>query len=335
MYSVEEIAKLIDGKIIGDKNFKVEGLAPFYESKENKITFALDEKFLKNLNKTLSKAIIIPEGIITEFDNNKIYILVDKSPKEKLMKILKFFKKEQKEIEKNIEEDLNIYVNVKISPNCYIGHNVKIGENSIIYPNVTILEGVTIGKNSIIYPNVTIREFCKIGDNVIIQPGAVIGSDGFGYIPLNGMHQKLEQIGSVIIEDNVEIGSNTTIDRGAIGDTIIKKGTKIDNLVHIAHNDKIGENCLIIAQVGISGSVEVGDNTILAGQTGVAGHLKIGSNVVIAAKSGVTNNVPDNSRMAGFPLRAHKDDLRVKVAMGKVPSLIKQIKKLEKKLEEK
>lgn len=335
MYLIEEIAKLIDGKIIGDKNFAVEGLAPFYESKENKITFALDEKFLKNLDKTLSKAIIIPDGVITKFDNNKTYILVDKNPREKLIKILKFFKKKQQKIEKNIEEDSILNENVKISPNCYIGHNVKIGENSIIYPNVTILEGVNIGKNCIIYPNVTIREFCEIGDNVIIQPGAVIGSDGFGYIAGEGIHHKLEQIGTVVIEDNVEIGANTTIDRGAIGNTIIKKGTKIDNLVHIAHNDKIGENCLIIAQVGISGSVEIGDNTILAGQTGVAGHLKIGKNVIIAAKSGVTNNVPDNSNMAGFPLRAHKEDLRVKVAMGKVPALIKQIKRMEQKLEEK
>ena len=149
----------------------------------------------------------------------------------------------------------------------------------------------------------------------------------------DGNNVKIEQIGNVIIEDEVEIGANSCVDRGTIGDTIIKKGTKIDNLVHIAHNDIIGKNCFIVAQTGISGSVEVGDNTTIAGQVGVAGHLKIGSNVVIAAKSGVTNDVPDGSKMSGYPLREHMEDLRVKMSMGKVPELNKIVKKLEKEIE--
>ena len=177
------------------------------------------------------------------------------------------------------------------------------------------------------------REFTKIGKGSIIQPGAVIGSDGFGFVKVNGNNIKIEQIGNVIIEEEVEIGANTCIDRGTIGDTIIKKGTKIDNLVHIAHNDIIGENCFIVAQTGISGSVEVGDNTTLAGQVGVAGHLKIGNNVIIAARSGVTNDVPDGSKMSGYPLREHMEDLRIKMSMGKVPELVKKFKKLEKELE--
>ena len=170
----------------------------------------------------------------------------------------------------------------------------------------------------------------KIGKKCIFQPGAVIGSDGFGYIKVKDNNVKIEQIGHVILEDEVEIGANTCVDRGAIGDTIIKRGTKIDNLVHIAHNDIIGSNCFIIAQVGISGSVEVGDNTTLAGQVGVAGHLKIGNNVIIAAKSGVTNDVPDGKQMSGYPLRDHMDDLRIKMSMGKVPELVKRVRKLEK-----
>ena len=163
----------------------------------------------------------------------------------------------------------------------------------------------------------------------------MIGSDGFGFVKVNGNNTKIDQIGSVVIEDNVEIGANTTIDRGAIGDTIIKKYTKIDNLVQIAHNDIIGENCLIVSQVGIAGSVEVGNNTTLAGQVGVAGHLKIGSNVVIAAKSGVAGNVEDNQILSGYPLMDHREDLKVKISMKKVPELIKKVRDLEKKLQEK
>ena len=143
---------------------------------------------------------------------------------------------------------------------------------------------------------------------------------------------KIEQIGNVIIGEEVEIGANTCIDRGTIGDTVIKKGTKIDNLVHIAHNDIIGEDCFIVAQTGISGSVEIGDNTTLAGQVGVAGHLKIGNNVIIAARSGVTNDVPDGKQMSGYPLREHMEDLRIKMSMGKVPELIKKVRKIEKEM---
>ena len=235
-------------------------------------------------------------------------------------------------IEKAIEDSAQIDETVNIAKSVYIGHNVKIGKNVVIYPNVTICEGTQIGDNTIIYPNVTIREFSRIGKNCILQPGAVIASDGFGFIKVNGHNVKIEQIGNVIIEDEVEIGANTCVDRGTIGDTIIKKGTKIDNLVHIAHNDIIGEDCFIVAQTGISGSVEVGNNTTLAGQVGVAGHLKIGNNVVIAARSGVTNDVTDGKKMSGFPLRNHMEDLRVKMAMGKVPELLKIVKKLEKEL---
>ena len=178
------------------------------------------------------------------------------------------------------------------------------------------------------------KGFCVIGKKCVIQPGAVIGSDGFGFIKINGNNTKIEQIGHVVLEDEVEIGANTTVDRGTIGNTVIKKFTKIDNLVQIAHNDIIGENCLLISQVGIAGSVEVGDNTTLAGQVGVAGHLKIGSNVVIAAKSGVSGNVADNQMLSGYPLMDHKEDLKVRVSWKKLPELLKRVRAIEKKLEE-
>ncbi|MBF1208012.1 MAG: UDP-3-O-(3-hydroxymyristoyl)glucosamine N-acyltransferase, partial [Fusobacterium periodonticum] len=213
----------------------------------------------------------------------------------------------------------------------YIGHDVVIGNNVKIFPNVTIGEGVKIGEGTVIYSNVTIREFVEIGKNCVIQPGAVIGSDGFGFVKVNGNNTKIDQIGTVIVEDEVEIGANTTIDRGAIGDTIIKKYTKIDNLVQIAHNDIIGENCLIISQVGIAGSTIVGNNVTLAGQVGVAGHLEIGDNTMIGAQSGVPGNVEANKILSGHPLVDHREDMKIRVAMKKLPELLKRVKALEEK----
>lgn len=328
MYKVSEIAGLIGGTVEGENIEYIRQLSPFYEAGEQDLTFASDEKYLKNIGETKAKVILVPD--IPGLPPGKIYIKTKKNPRECMAILLDFFKKRVQKPEKAREDSAKIDGSVSIPPNCYIGHGVEIGGDTIIYPNVVIMDGVKIGKNCVIYPNVTIREYCTIGDNVILQPGVVIGSDGFGYVTVGGKHNKLEQIGGVVLEDDVEIGANTCIDRGAIGDTIVKKGTKIDNLVHIAHNDIIGENCLIIAQVGISGSVKVGNNCILAGQTGVAGHLNIGDNVIIAAKSGVTNDVPSNSKMSGYPLMDHMDDLKAKVIITKLPQLAKRIDKLEK-----
>ena len=331
MYHINEISKLINGKIIGEDNLEFSKLSPFFEADPEDLTFAADESMLKNIAGTKAKAVIVP--VMEEYPDGKAYIVLEQNPRNVLPILLNFFKPKMQKPEKQIEDSAKISENVLIGINSYIGHNVEIGENTVIHPNVTIMEGVKIGKNSIIYSNAVIREFCVLGENVILQPGAVIGADGFGFIKdKNGDNVKIEQIGNVILEDNVEIGANSCVDRGAIGSTVVKRGTKIDNLVHIAHNDIIGENCFIIAQTGISGSVEVGNNTVLAGQVGVAGHLKIGNNVVVAAKSGITNDIQDNSKMSGYPLRPHMEDLRVKMSMGKVPELIKRVKKLEKLL---
>jgi UDP-3-O-[3-hydroxymyristoyl] glucosamine N-acyltransferase len=328
MYDIKEIAKVIDGTVVGESNVKIKKVSPFFDAKEDEITFAFEEKYLKSINETNAKVIIVPDMPLPEI--GKTYIKVGGNPREKLITMLGYLKPKTKEMELPIEKSAKIGGNVRLSPGVYIGHDVEIGEGTVIYPNVSIMEGVKIGRNCIIYQNVSVREFCEIGDNVILQPGAVVGSDGFGYININGKNIKLEQIGIVKIEDDVELGANTAVDRGAIGDTVIKKGTKIDNLVHIAHNDIIGENCIIIAQVGISGSVEVGNNTIIAGQAGVTGHLKIGNNCVIAARSVVTNDVEDNSKMSGFPLKDHMEDLKIKVAMTKLPETIKRVKEIEK-----
>ena len=331
MYHISEIATLINGKIVGDSSLSFSRLAPFAEASEDELTFAAEEHMLKDLAATRAKAIIVPA--MDDLPAGKTYIVLAHNPRQAMPALLEHFKPRLKPMQKQIEDSARIGENVTIGANAYIGHDVEIGDNVVIYPNATICQGVRIGRDSIIYSNAVVREFCWLGERVILQPGAVIGADGFGYTKdKQGNNIKIEQIGNAVLEDDVEIGANSCVDRGAIGSTVVGRGTKIDNLVHIGHNDVVGENCLFIAQVGVSGSVSVGDNTILAGQVGVAGHLKIGSNVVVAAKSGITNDIPDNAKMSGYPLRPHMEDLRIKMAMGKLPDLIKRVKELEKRL---
>ena len=329
-YKVIDIVTLLNAEYKGEVVEKISKLSPFFHSDEKSLTFAADEKFLKSLNETKAKVIIVPD-IDLPLVEGKGYIVVKDSPRVIMPKLLHFFKRPLKKIEKMVEDTARIGANSSIAPNVYIGHDVEIGNNVTIYPNVTICQGVKIGEGTVIYSNVSIREFVEIGKNCVIQPGAVIGSDGFGFVKVNGNNTKIDQIGSVIVEDEVEIGANTTIDRGAIGDTVIKKYTKIDNLVQIAHNDIIGENCLIISQVGIAGSVTIGNNVTLAGQVGVAGHIEIGENTVIGAKSGVPGNIPANQILSGHPLVDHKEDLKIRIAMKKLPELIKRVKALENK----
>lgn len=332
-YKISEIADLLESEIRGDKNLVVRALSPFFQAKEDELTFAADEKFLHKLNETKAKVIIVPD--IPLPDIGKTYIVTKMEPRKLMPKLLGHFKKTLKKIEKPIEDSAVIAETAEIAPHVYIGHDVKIGENVKIYPNVTICEGVTIGDDSIIYPNVTIREFCEIGKRVVIQPGAVIGADGFGFVKVNGNNQKIEQIGRVVLEDDVEIGANTTVDRGAIGDTVVKKFAKLDNLIQIGHNVIIGENFLMASQSGIAGSTEIGNNVTVGGQVGIGGHIKIGNNIMIAAQSGITGNLKDNQVLGGHPVVPLQENLKIQAGMKKLPELLKRVKKLEQEINNK
>lgn len=222
--------------------------------------------------------------------------------------------------------------NVAVQPFAVIEDDAEIGDGSIIYPHVYVGKRVKIGTDCIVYPSVTIREDCVLGNRVILQAGSVIGGDGFGYVTQNGKHSKVLQTGNVVLQDDVEIGNNTCIDRATVDSTIVGKGTKIDNLVHLGHNDILGENCLVVAHVGISGSVTVGNNVTFAGQVGTVGHITIGDNCVFGGKTGITNNIPANSFMAGFPAMPHKEWLRQEANLRKIGDLIKRVKDLEKEL---
>lgn len=328
-----EIAKLIGGEVVGDAQVKITGLTGIEKAGLGDLVFARDIRYLKEAEKTPVSAVIVPLEIN---ESSKSLIRVE-NPDYAFSKLLEMEAPRHK-VQRGIHPTAVIGENVKIGKDVSIGAHVVIGDGSeigdgtIIYPLVFIGERVKIGNNVLIYANASIREEAIIGNNVIIHNGAVIGSDGFGFVKEGSRYYKVPQIGRVIIEDDVEIGANVTVDRATIGETLIKRGTKIDNLVQIAHNVTIGEDCAIVAQVGVSGSVEVGNNVVLAGQVGVAGHLTIGENSVVAGKSGVTKDIPPNSYVSGFPAQPHKEELKIKASLQRLPVLVRIIQDLEEKV---
>lgn len=332
--TLKEISQVINGELIGDENLIISVVTNINDAEATAITFAV-EPHLEAAKNSKAGAIIV-ERNVTDFKQN--IIKVD-NPRAAFMKLLVLFAPTvtiKKEVHPTaiLGENVELGENVAIMPYVVIADNVKIGDNTVLYSHSFIGEKTVIGKDTVIYPNVTVREGSKIGNAVIIHSGAVIGSDGFGFVTQAGKHNKVPQVGNVIIEDNVEIGANVAIDRATTGSTIIKSGTKVDNLVHIAHNVVIGENGLVVAQTGIAGSTIVGSNVTFAGQCGCVGHIKIGDNTVFAARSAPINDVPANSFYAGFPAKPHKEWLRTKAGVNKVPDMLKKIKELEKRLAE-
>ncbi|MEW6679894.1 MAG: UDP-3-O-(3-hydroxymyristoyl)glucosamine N-acyltransferase [bacterium] len=321
---LKEIVKILKGKLIGE-DIEIQGVSSIEEAEKGEITFSLNGGKVKD---TKASAIILKE----KGEGISIPVILVDHPKLAFSKLLSIFSSIKHPC--GISKKASISENVKIGDNVAIGdfavieNGAKIEEGAIIYPNVYIGMNVTIGKGTIVYPRAVIMN-AKIGDSVIIHSGVVIGSDGFGYIKDNGKNVKIPHKGGVLIKDEVEIGANTTIDRGTIKDTIIGKGTKIDNLVHIAHNCIIGKNCIIVAQVGISGSVIIGDNVVIAGQAGISDHIKIGSQTTIAARSGVTKDIPCEKIVSGFPAKDHREEKRLHGLIQRLPKLIERVKRLE------
>jgi len=330
--TLREIADLIHGVLLGDGDIEITGVTNLEDATPMDIAFAVPPH-LEKAAQSVAAAVIIPSAV-TEFA--KPAIRVD-NPRVAFVTLLNAFTP-QIAVEPGVHvtavigKNVSIGDNVSIMAYVVIADGVQIGNNTIVYPHTYIGHNAIIGNDNLIYPNVTITAGGHIGHRVIIHSGAVIGSDGFGFITVGGRHQKVPQVGNVLIEDDVEIGANVTIDRATTGSTIVKCGTKIDNLVHLAHNVVIGEHCFLVAQTGIAGSTKVGNHATFAGQSGSVGHLTIGDNCVFAAKSGITNDVPAGSFYSGFPARPHKDWLRTKASANKMPDLIKKVRDLEKRL---
>ncbi|MGE5353872.1 MAG: UDP-3-O-(3-hydroxymyristoyl)glucosamine N-acyltransferase [Acidobacteriota bacterium] len=335
---LKDAADLVGGYIIGDENLIIENIAKIEEAKKNDLTFLYLPSYEKYFSTTQASAILVkPDFPKTRTDITYIEV---KNPNAAFLTIINHFFKPEFRLT-GIDDSAYIAPGVSVGNGTTIGKNVvisegcQIGSNVKIFHNTVLLENVTVGDNTTIFPNVTVREGCKIGSSVIIHSGTVIGSDGFGYSPdQQGVYHKIPQIGIVIIEDDVELGANVTIDRAALGATIIKKGTKLDNLVQIAHNVVVGENTVMSAQTGVSGSTKIGRNVILAGQVGVVGHIEIADNVIVGAKSGVSKGLSKPGTYWGSPAKELKAALRLEGHVRNLPDYAGKIKDLEKQIME-
>jgi UDP-3-O-[3-hydroxymyristoyl] glucosamine N-acyltransferase len=233
-----------------------------------------------------------------------------------------------------VESSATLGEGVTVYPGACIGKNVVVGSRTVIYPGVVLYDNVTIGEECIIHANSVIRESCRLGNRCIIQPGVVIGSDGFGYAPDGSGYYRIPQIGIVVLDDDVEIGANSCVDRAAVEVTRIGRGTKLDNLVQIAHNCEIGEDCMIVSQVGIAGSAKIGNHVTLAGQVGVVGHITVGDNVIVGGQSGVTGSLQPNAAYSGSPAIPHKEWLKLSMVLPHIPELRKAVSSMEKRITE-
>ncbi|MCK9430381.1 MAG: UDP-3-O-(3-hydroxymyristoyl)glucosamine N-acyltransferase [Candidatus Omnitrophica bacterium] len=334
--TLNEIAKLIDGKVVGNGDILITGVSGIKEAAEGDITFLANPKYGPLMDKTRAAAIITS----AEAQKTSKPVILTENPSLAFAKIISMFMPDDAGHPQGIDytvvmgKNVTLGKDVAIGAYVVIGDNVTIGDNAIIYAGCFIGHHTKIGNNSLIYPHVSIRERISIGSRVIIHSGTVIGSDGFGFATIKGSHHKIPQVGTVEIADDGEIGANVTIDRARFDKTVIGRGTKIDNLVQIAHNVVIGENSLIVAQVGISGSTILGNNVTLAGQAGLVGHITIGDNAIVTAQSGVAKSVPADTMVSGYPARPFMTTQRVNASLQNLPKLFELVKELKKKVEE-
>jgi len=332
----QEIASLVEGDLFISTGVEVSGINSLDQATPQQASFLGNEKYYNDFLATKAGVVFAPT-ILKEAPEGVALIHVA-NPSLAFAQLAEHLAESKKtafvvspdaiiapSVEYNVDE-------VAIMAGAIIGENVFIGDGSIIHPGAVICDNVTIGKNTLIYPNCVIREECQIGANVILGPGCVIGSDGYGFDTVEGVHRKVAQIGIVVIEDDVEVGANSTIDRARFGQTTIKRGTKIDNLVQIAHNVTIGEHNLIVAQVGIAGSVETEENVILGAQTGVAGHLKVGKNVILAAQSGITKDIKIPGVYQSTPAKPIMESRKSRARVNRLPKLLDRVKALEEKI---
>jgi UDP-3-O-[3-hydroxymyristoyl] glucosamine N-acyltransferase len=334
--TLKEIAALIDGEVVGDENVVISGVCGIKEARPGDITFLANPRYLPLLETTQASAVITSKDV----KSTAKPIVRTENPSLAFAKVVSLVELQDVKHPKGIHPTAIIGKGATLGKDVAVGaytvieDSVSIGDGTIIYASCYIGYRTKVGKNTLIYPHVSIRESVVIGERVIIHSGTVIGADGFGFAMLDGIHHKIPQIGTVVIEDDVEIGANVTIDRARFDKTVIGRGTKIDNLVQIAHNVVIGENSIIVAQAGISGSTVIGKGVTLAGQAGLVGHITVGDGAVVAAQAGVTKSVPANTMVSGYPAKPHEVAKRVNACVQNLPKLYETVALLKKKIED-
>jgi len=333
--TVKELADYIGGVVQGDGAVEISGLGTLETAGPDALTFLANPKYASKVAETSAGAVLMAPGC-ERYGRTAIETA---NPYLGFAKLLTLFYTAPHEPmgvlpAAVVSDTAAIGEGASIYPGACIGRNVVIGKRTVVYPRAVLYDDVIIGEDCTIHANAVVRERCRIGSRCIIQPGAVIGSDGFGYAPDGSGYYRIPQIGIVVLEDDVEIGANSCVDRAAIEVTRISRGTKLDNLVQIAHNCQIGEDCMIVSQVGISGSVKIGNHVTLAGQVGVAGHLTIGDNVLVGGQSGVAGSLPPNAAYSGSPTMPHKEWLKSSMVFPRLPEMKKTVSTLEKRVAE-
>ncbi len=337
-FSAQQIAELIQGRIEGDANAVINSFAKIEEGKPGAISFLSNKKYTNYIYETQASVVLVDEDLVLEKPVSATLIRV-KSAYEAVAKLLQLYDS-MKPKKKGIDSLAFIAPTAKIGKDCYIGPfvaigpNVTIGDGCVLHPHVTIGECATIGNNTEIYSNAVVYHHCRVGNNCILHAGSVVGADGFGFAPTEDGYNKIPQIGIVTIEDNVEIGANTLIDRSTMGSTYIRKGVKLDNLVQIAHNTDIGANTVMSAQVGVAGSAKIGEWCMFGGQVGIAGHITIGDKVSLGAQSGVPGSLKSNQELIGTPPTTMTNYFRSQAVVKKLPDMYRQLNDMQKKIKE-
>lgn len=338
-FTAEQIAGILEGDIVGDPNVEVDKLAKIEEGKEGAITFLANPKYTSYIYSTEASITIVSDEFVAEEKLSTTLIKV-KDPYKAFSKLLEYYNQVKLnkvgiEDQSYISSTATYGENLYLGAFAYLGENVKIGNNVKIFPNAFIGDNVEIGNDVLIFPGAKIYSETIIGNNCVIHGGAVVGADGFGFSPnQEGVYSKVPQIGNVIIEDNVDVGAGTTIDRATLGSTIIRKGVKLDNQIQIAHNVEVGEHTAIAAQTGIAGSSKIGKNCLIGGQVGIAGHIQIGNRVKIQAQSGIGRNIKDGEVIQGSPAFGYNDWNKAYVHFKNLPKIEDRLTQLEKKLKD-
>ncbi len=327
--SLQELADFLQGRVTGDPHIRINGLGTLETAKEGEITFLANPKYANHVASTRASAIVLSDTANC-YGRHGIVVA---NPYLAFAKLLTLFATRPGKVRgimkgASIGEDVIMGEDISVYPGVVIGDGVRIGNRVTLHPNVTLYEGVVVGDDVILHAGVSVRERCRIGNRVIVHNGTVIGSDGFGYAPDGNSWYKIPQIGCVIIEDDVEIGANAAVDRAALEVTRIGRGTKIDNLVQVAHNCVIGEDCVIVAQAGIAGSARLGNHVTLGGQVAIVGHITVGDNAMISGQSGVMGNVAAGEILSGTPAIPHQARLRSAAIFPHLPEMRKTLQKL-------